>query len=52
MGIATLEQTGDPSKNDTSNLERLVSGAQFCLNQAKETKNTIVSYSKKEDKKS
>lgn len=52
IGIATLEQTGDPEKNDTINLERLISGAQSCLNQAKEQKNTIVLYSQKRDQKS
>lgn len=50
MGIATLDQTGDPTKNDTSNLERLMNGAQSCLNKAKEKKNTIVIYSQKRDK--
>lgn len=49
MGIATLEQAGDPGKNDTINLERLINGAQSCLNQAKEKKNTIVTYSQKRD---
>ncbi len=44
MGIATLEQTGDVTKNDTINLERLLNGATTCLNQAKEKKNTIISY--------
>jgi diguanylate cyclase (GGDEF)-like protein len=49
MGIATLEQTGDPTKNDTINLESLINGAQTCLNQAKNKKNTIVSYSQKRE---
>lgn len=52
MGIATLEQTGNPAKNDTINLERLMNGAQSCLNQAKEKKNTVVSYSQKRDQSS
>ena len=47
MGIATLEQTGDVTKSDTINLERLLNGAMTCLNQAKEKKNTIISYTKK-----
>jgi diguanylate cyclase (GGDEF)-like protein len=49
MGIATLEQTGDPTKNDTINLERLINEAQICLNQAKKKKNTIISYSQKRE---
>lgn len=50
MGIATLDQTGDSTKNDTSNLEHLMNGAQSCLHKAKEKKNTIVTYSQKRDK--
>ncbi|QVL57684.1 MAG: diguanylate cyclase [Simkaniaceae bacterium] len=46
IGIATLEQTGDVTKNDTINLERLMKGATSSLNKAKEKKNTIISYKK------
>lgn len=47
IGIATLEQTGDVTKNDTINLDRLMKGAATCLNKAKEKKNTIIPYQKK-----
>ncbi|MDN3509281.1 MAG: diguanylate cyclase [Candidatus Neptunochlamydia sp.] len=46
IGIATLEQTGDMTKNDTINLERLMKGASSSLNKAKEKTNTVVSYKK------
>ena len=46
IGIATLEQTGDMTKNDTINLERLMKGASSSLTKAKEKTNTIVSYKK------
>ncbi|MCB1084742.1 MAG: diguanylate cyclase [Chlamydiia bacterium] len=42
IGIATLDQTGDPSKNGTVNLERIMKGATECLTKAKEKTNTIV----------
>ncbi len=47
IGIATLEQTGDVTKSETINLERLLNGAMTCLTQAKEKKNTIISFNKK-----
>ncbi|MCB1082067.1 MAG: diguanylate cyclase [Chlamydiia bacterium] len=49
IGIATLEQTGDSTKNDTINLERLMNGAMSSLKEAKKKKNTIVTYSKKRE---
>ena len=43
IGIASLEYTGDVTKSAAVNLERILNGANHCLNRAKEEKNTIIS---------
>ncbi|MGE0198779.1 MAG: diguanylate cyclase [Simkaniaceae bacterium] len=45
IGVATLQNSGDPTKNATVNLERLLSAATLCLNEAKKKGNTVVSQS-------
>ena len=43
IGIVMLEKAGDISKSPAVNLQRLMSSAEDCLNQAKKTGNTIIS---------
>lgn len=43
IGIVMLEKAGDVNKSPAFNLQRLMSAAENCLNQAKKTGNTIIS---------
>lgn len=44
-GVATLENSGDPTKSASANLERMLNQAMICLTEAKKKGNTVVTQS-------